>query len=272
MPKELIYTSAERGLRPGTRGFCTVAYTRGMSPALVRILESLSAYKALYADHDPRAASNPIAFSHYRYMLDGRGLSILSRIAGTGVDHTRRNNKIAHHLSLRDQERPEAGPAWLLSQECAFHTCWTEPPQLLESPPSLPPEPEGAEPLGALTWQQLTGDAGWAGELAQSCLLHPREPVYIVAPPDVDMLRLFAEALALLPVRKRWQVSFNTYFNTAPAGASCLWRGCVPDAECLRSAQRGGRNRIFDLGLLTQSAPSQNSLVETARASVREMK
>jgi len=35
MALELVYTSAERGLRAGTSGFCTVAMTRGLPPALV---------------------------------------------------------------------------------------------------------------------------------------------------------------------------------------------------------------------------------------------
>jgi hypothetical protein len=35
MALELVYTSATKGLRAGTSGFCTVAMTRGLPPALV---------------------------------------------------------------------------------------------------------------------------------------------------------------------------------------------------------------------------------------------
>ena len=45
MALELVYTSAERGLRPGTSGFCTVAMTRGLPPALVPRLEALGGYR-----------------------------------------------------------------------------------------------------------------------------------------------------------------------------------------------------------------------------------
>ena len=63
MAKELIYTSAERGLRPGTRGYCTVAHTRGMRPQTIQILEGLSAYKNLYPVHDPRTANSGTRWS-----------------------------------------------------------------------------------------------------------------------------------------------------------------------------------------------------------------
>ena len=39
MIQELIYTSAPQGLRAGASGYCTVAMTHGMSPALVDQLD-----------------------------------------------------------------------------------------------------------------------------------------------------------------------------------------------------------------------------------------
>jgi hypothetical protein len=49
MSQELIYTSAPRGLKPGTRGFCTVVSTQQMSQPLAERLESLSGYRHVYA-------------------------------------------------------------------------------------------------------------------------------------------------------------------------------------------------------------------------------
>ena len=56
MAHELIYTSAERGLRPGTRGYCTVAYTHGMMPQTLQLLEALSAYRSMYNSAQEAAA------------------------------------------------------------------------------------------------------------------------------------------------------------------------------------------------------------------------
>lgn len=245
MAEELYYTSAERGLRPGTRGFSTVAYTRGMSPALIRLLESLSAYKGTYAVHDPRSATNPVACSHYRYTLVGKTVSIISRVGDSGKDHTNRSNKLAHHVVLSQRERPPGGPAWLATRKGFLENVWDRPPQVLEEPRNVPDgEYEGTF---AATWEDVAGDAGWAGELAYSFVQRRSEPVFLVFEPGMPMLSLLSEATALLEPRLRWLVTFNTYFTALPAGLTCSWRCCVPDAYCLREAKRMRRARIIDL-------------------------
>ena len=66
MSQELHYTSAPRGLKPGSRGFCTVASTVGLSGPLAERLESLSGYQPIYPVHDPAAARNPVNFMHIK--------------------------------------------------------------------------------------------------------------------------------------------------------------------------------------------------------------
>ena len=39
MSHELFYTSARRGLKPGSQGFCTVGQTRNLPAALAEQLE-----------------------------------------------------------------------------------------------------------------------------------------------------------------------------------------------------------------------------------------
>ena len=119
MAHELVYTSAERGLRPGTRGFCTVAHTRGMAPATMRMLESLSAYRSLYGAQEAASLAEPVVWSHYRVSLMGRSQNVLSRVSPTCVDHTNRSNKWAHHLLISSQERPVV-MVWLCAQPGVF--------------------------------------------------------------------------------------------------------------------------------------------------------
>ena len=57
MTQELFYTSAPRGLKPGSRGFCTVMSTAGMAKNLADRLEALSGYRHVYPPNDPQAAS-----------------------------------------------------------------------------------------------------------------------------------------------------------------------------------------------------------------------
>lgn len=262
MAEELFYTSAARGLRPGTRGFSTVAYTRGMPPTLIRLLESLSAYKGAYAVHDPRAAANPVAYSHYRYTLVGRTVHILSRVGDSGADHTNRSNKIAHHVVVSQRERPDAGPAWLARQEGFLEDVWTREPQILDEPRNVP---EGNdEETFAATWQSVAGDAGWAGELAHAYLAHRSQPAYLVFEPGMPVLDLLREAMALLEPRLRWLVSFNTYFTTLPAGLTCAWRCCVPNSRVLQEAKRQRKSCIIDLTAPTP-LDHENPLIRCAR-------
>lgn len=263
MASELIYTSAERGLRPGTRGYCTVAHTRGVAPALLQILEALSSYKSLYAVHEETNAENPVSFSHYRSSLLGRSVSVLSRVSPIQADHTGRSNKLAHHVLLNAREYPAGGPLWLSKQADFFLEQWTEEPHLIEMPKAVP---AGDEKCGkAETWQEVTGDAGYAALLPSLFQKSPHLVVYLVFSPGMPMLALLSEAMALLPVENRWQVTYNTYFTALPAGMSCLWRCCVPDAEVLRDARRNPQSKIIDLA--SQLPPLiENDLTAMARA------
>src|SRR4051812_6783587 len=67
--QELLYTSAPKGLKAGSRGFCTVLSTQGMSAPLAAALEGLSGYRPLFAPTDPRHASNPVVHSHLTFSV-----------------------------------------------------------------------------------------------------------------------------------------------------------------------------------------------------------
>ncbi len=262
MASELIYTSAERGVRPGTRGYCTVAHTRGIAPAILQILEALSTYKSLYGVHEELRADNPVSFSHYSSTLLGRSVSVLSRVSPIQADHTGRSNKLAHHILLHAREYPAGGPLWLSRQPEFFLEKWDEEPHLLQMPK---PVPGGDEACGkAETWERITGDAGYAALLPSLFQKVPGQVVYLVFSPGMPMLSLLSEAMALLPAVKRWQVTYNTYFTALPAGMNCLWRCCVPDAEILRDVRRNQQTKILDL---TGELPpvEENALSQLAR-------
>ena len=87
--------------------------------------------------------------------------------------------------------------------------------------------PQGDHPAGiAHAWQSLTGDAGWAGTLAESFITDQQRPVVLIFEPGMNLLPLLVEALALLPVPRRWDVEFSTYFTQLPHGLTCL-AGCA---------------------------------------------
>ena len=245
MSQELHYTSVPRGLKPGSRGFCTVAATSQMSGPLIERLEAISGYQPVFSPNDPSAALNPIAYSHLRVPVGGKVLSVVSRIGPAGLDYSGRPNKYAHHIVLEGNERPEGGPAWLLSQPGFVQAAWDGEPR--EIPLGRIPPQGDRQPGVARAWQMLTDDAGWAGTLAEMFLADPKRPVFLVFRPGMDLLPLFEEALALLPPSRRWEVDFSTYFSQLPQGVTCAWRGVIEGSEEANNARRLPNALVLDL-------------------------
>lgn len=260
MSQEIVYTSSPQGLKLGSRGFCTVASTPGMASSLAERLESLSGYRHLYPPQDPQARLNPIAWSYLLLTVGGRRYHVLSRIADAGLDYSQRSNKLAHHVALDTNELPPGGPAWCLAQNPFMLTAWNEPPRLLNSG-RVPPR--GEHPAQVCTaWQRMTGDAGWAGVLAQTA--ETKRDAYLLFSPGMDMLPLLVEALSLLPPARRWEVSFSTYVTRLPPGVECRWRCIVADSDEAIAARRAPGATVIDLTQRLGPAPA-GPLVTAAR-------
>ena len=246
MSQELIYTSVPRGLKPGSKGFCTVAQTAGLSIQWAERLESLSGYRPVFPLGDPSASKNPVNWAHWRVNVGGQTRSVLSRVAFAGVDYSQRSNKFAHHLVLEPNEQAAGGPAWLMLQSGVMERQWARESGILPQGRTIPQGERARRPCAA--WAAATGDAGWGGVLAEAFATEPTKPAYLIFAPGADVLPLIDEALGLLPPDKRWQVTFSTYFTEVPAGLNCAWRavaaGTVGGKEALRSS---GRATVIDL-------------------------
>lgn len=261
MVEEIVYTSAEKGLKQGSRGFCTVVSTAGMSLALAERLESMSGYRHAFPLHDPQASMNPVCFSHVTTRLAGKSLHVISRVADAGQDYTGRSNKLAHHLVIDNVAGMPAGPARLMAEPGVIVEQWdgnvrNVPPRELRCAP-LP----SSIPLVA--WQSLTGDEGWAGSVAEQLLQNPA-PVSIIFKPGTDTLTLVREVLDLIPAPQRWNVTFSTYFTRLLAGAECQLRFVLNDTPEATSLRNDARARVIDL---TSSLPAATggTLVAMAR-------
>ena len=265
MSQELIYTSAPRGLKPGSRGFCTVVSTQGMSAALVQRLESLSGYRHVYTPPDPNARLNPVVFSHLFVSVGGRRYHVLSRICDAGLDYTQRTNKFAHHVVLDAAERVPAGPGWLLGLDGLLQATWDGEPKVL--PAGRRPPPGTCPPAVCHAWQRLTGDAGWGGVLAETAANGGGTPAVLIFRPGIDPLPLLAESLALLPPEVRWNVSFTSYFTALPAGMDCQWRCVLAGSPEAIAARRIPRAVVIDLCI--RLPPAAGGLyVEAARTGI----
>jgi hypothetical protein len=245
---ELLYTSAPRGLRPGSSGFCTVAMTSGMPASLVERLEMLSSYQPIFPAGSINAAKNPIVHAHWRVPMAGRARSVLSRIEFAGLDYTHRPNKRAYHLVVDPNQQPADGPAWAMLQPGVMQPDWNGEPELWAPTKSLPVV--GESPSRCSAWEAATGDAGWGGIFAEAHLLDPSKISYLVYEVGFDPLKLLAEALALLPARVRWYVTFSTYFTELPAGLTCAWRCVVAGSAAAKDARRSA-----SVGLVMHVSP-----------------
>ena len=268
MSSELINTSAPRGLKPGSGGFCTVAATAGLSPEVMGRLEALSGFEFAFSLSDPKAALNPVNFAHARVALGGRTFSVLSRVAFCGTDYSGRSNKIAHHFLLEPGEHLDGGPAWMMARMDGrlFRSEWTEEPR------RLPPRPLAGEFAGqppaaapAPHWQRLKGDAGWAGMLAKAFREHPDVPAFVLFEPGTDLLPLFEEALAVLPPAERWNVGFATYYTVLPPDCRYHWRGILAGSSAQKEVRRFPGALVINLAAGREPAET-NAFTEAARA------
>jgi hypothetical protein len=243
MSVELLYTSAPKGLRQGSRGFCTVLSTVGTPVNLATRLESLSGYRHLFATDSAEADSNPVAYSHVKFTLAGQPTSVVSRVAAYGADYSGRTNKLAHHVVVNLSEAPSAGPAWLIQQPGFMRTRWDG---RCGTPATGPIIPQ-ADQAGTVceTWQRQTGDAGWGGVVADAFTKSNRagKPTWIIYSIDQRdcLLTLLNESIALLPPNQRWNATFSTYAAALPPDIDCRVRCVVEGSEEARFAAARGQ-------------------------------
>lgn len=260
MTQELIYTSATKGLRLGSRGFCTVASSAGMAKPLADRLESLSGYRHLHPPGSEAAHLNPTNYSYLSFKLAGATYFVLSRIADAGLDHTQRSNKLAHHVVLAGNELTSAGPAWIVSQPGFFKRSWDAEPQIIAQ---SHPIPDGdLKPQVCKSWQAMAGDAGWGGVLAESAVTG--KVAYVIYPLGKNVLPLVVEAQSLLTTSQRWSATFSTYYIKLPPGVECRWRFLPDGTPEAQLARRSPEHLVIDL-CAKPTAPPEGGLVDVAR-------
>lgn len=221
MALELIYTSAPRGLRAGTSGYCTVAQTRGLRDDLAAALERRSLFT-----HESKGDS-PHYFSFRHLAVGGRTWKVLSRARDAGLDFTGRRHYFAHHLVLEPSEEwPGIQPVDILLGWKGWKESWNESPgeliplkaeEIFEGLPKIV--------LPAREWKRQTGDAGWAA--------HPHRlasPIgWLTGHLSAEvLLRLMGESAALLEESQRgrsWLIPLDAGGSANRVPKDCQWAG-----------------------------------------------
>lgn len=256
---ELVYTSAPQGLRPGSRGFCTVVMSESMPPGLVGPLESLSAYR-----HVDGGGPSPVNHMHVQMKVAGRPVNVLTRIAEAPPDYTGRTNKIAHYVVVATGDRAAGGPAAVQRQPGFAIETWDGEVRKISEPKTIPMADSPTRV--AQTWAEQTGDAGWAGTVASIFESRtPGPPIYLIYRPEQNapLLAMVDEAICLLAESKRWNATFSTHTGELPPGVQCRLRCLVagsPEALALPPSAM-----TLDLASGNLGSPPPGPLVEAAR-------
>lgn len=262
MRHELWYTSARRGLAPGSSGFCTVKVTCGIPPPLREVLERMSSYNHVYPPGHKRAGENPVIISCVSATVGGKKWRILSRICDAGLDHTNRTNFFAHHIAYDAAEGPR-DPAWLASQPDTFAQQWDLRSEELGQCRELPSGTENVRPCAA--WRAVSGDAGWAGAVADAIFEH--NAIYLISDGTRFPMPLISEVASLLPISKRSEFTFSTLYQGSPSGSNCQLRCVVAGSDEAKRAIHNGA-RAFDLAGAPLGTPPETQRVTVARTGI----
>ena len=263
MAQELIYTSFPKGVKPGVSGFCTVAVSPNMAPNLISRLEGLSGYRHLYMPGTPEADLNPPNWSHVVISVGNAESHVVYRVADAGLDYTGRSNKLAHFIVLDKNDLAPCGPAAMLTTPGLIDVAFDQ--QVGTRPFSRPIPCQLVSPRPCLAWRQAAGDAGWAGELAQTAWTG--KYACIVCKPGMNVLALIQEAMALLPPERRWKTTFSTYYSKLPMGIDCQWRCVVAGTpEAAQAIAEVGSGLVIDLSNGALASAPDSPAAASARA------
>ena len=261
MISELIYTSAPSGLRPGAKGFCTVAATKGLTDTWIKQFEGMTGYR--HNASAGAAVGNPTNWMH---LIANNGQSILARVCDAGLDYTKRTNKLAHFALLESADRSSHGPTGMLFAPGNFFQQWVGDAR------TLPHREFQSQPIASgvcTAWKRATGDAGWAGVLAENATQKSGKDIYVVCNPDTNAIEMIVEALSLLGEAERWQVSFSTYFiANCTNGLKCRWRFILKDSKEHVELQRLAGVEVID-ATAHQPLSHQSAWIEAARTGIR---
>ncbi|MDR2440097.1 MAG: hypothetical protein LBE12_12115 [Planctomycetaceae bacterium] len=117
-------------------------------------------------------------------------------------------------------------------------------------------------------WQELTGDSGWAGILAET--IQTGQPAVLVFRPDMNILPLIFEAISILPAELHWKGTFSTYyFKDLPEHTACQWKAVLADSPMAKRLLKNNDNLVLDLTKPLGTIPS-GKYVEFARTGLDE--
>ncbi len=237
MAEELWFVYSERTLQDGKSGPRIVAHTERVTDALARLMVRLSEY--------PASAFPQPVYSHVIVRSGGHEYSILTKLFPLCQETRGGLDYFAQHFLFSTQDRPKGGPAYLFGQPSVFLTSWDGRSGKLPYRKNIP---DGEDPpVRCDRWQDIAGDAGWAGVLLRHIDQGKTEPIFLIAEMDVPVIHLLREALAHLAPPQRWELTFSTHERPLPNKVRCQLQVVQPWPGKEAELRKQGDPLIIDL-------------------------
>ena len=211
MPRELIFTSVPKGVKPGSTGYCTVAKHKGIDRLLDQAVEKLCFYELM------KLAIKPVVHNYSILSLNTGTFYVLTRTCYSGSDHTGRTNYISHNLIFDQAEAYSqmVSPAEIFLRGTGWMNVWPlgQSPAFLQEGTCKVSIPVSTGQSSILpTWQQLTGKSLLAHELKG----YPMWKFITDGGEHNKTLSLLSEFASLDPsyLQLSWaQLTFTTYLQ-----------------------------------------------------------
>ncbi|MCE9620176.1 MAG: hypothetical protein K8R92_09735 [Planctomycetes bacterium] len=257
MSIELIHTSLARGL-DGDSGYTVAGRTGGMPMAMSDALSRLSGLPPCWSGATQREKT---MHAFRRVSCAGQEISVLSCIAPSGMDYTGRENRLSHHRVIDAEAMRKSDPAALLEDGSLWLEEWVGAARELSKGEIKPASTRDDAPLH--TWEKVFGDAGFAASVLEA-VQKSGIGLWLVVPAHGKRLRLAAEMASLLPLEKRWQVTFAT--RPIPLGGEASVKICfVDEREPELATQAANSGWILRVGSGALAAKPTGTLAERAR-------
>ena len=254
---ELIHTSLARGLDGGS-GYTVAGRTGGMPAAMSEALSRLSGLPPAWSD---ATLEEKILCAFRRVECAGQSLSVLSRIAPSGMDYTGRANRLSHHRVIDARVMSESDPAALLEDDALWRQEWVGAARELSG--GILPARLARDDAPLHTWEREFGDAGFAASVLD-IIMKSGIGVWLVVPAMSKRLRLAAEMMSLLPQKQRWQFTFATR-PIAPGSESSVKICFVDEREPELAAHSAASAWILRVGVGALAAQPVGELADRAR-------
>jgi GTPase-associated protein 1, N-terminal domain type 2 len=263
MMYELQYTSAPKTLDGA--GYGVVSKTRGFPPALEEFVRKLSFYDFLTPSKADAESLDPAVFSHAIWEQKGSRWHIFSRVGPGGVDYSHRTVFFAHHVAVSGDMFCEGSAARLMQDPSLFETSWDGTVGEVEARPF----PKCPSPItSASTWARVTGDPRWARVWAEKCQADATQSGFLIAPPNVEILDLFAEASRWISDDRVRDIAFVTLLVRDQPASPINWAGLPPGRPLTENMLSKVPDRVTDLTKSLPPLPAPHSKVERSRRPV----